>query len=37
MLEAKETTTRPVQKPNSAPPASVRIAAPGSDSAVTAT
>jgi hypothetical protein len=35
--EAKETITVPHSRPNTAPPASVISAAPGSDSAVTAT
>ncbi len=35
MVEAKETTTTPVIKPKNAPPASVMIAAPGRDRAVT--
>ena len=34
MLEANDTTSVPVARPNSAPPASVRMVAPGSDSAV---
>ncbi len=34
-LEAKETITKPQPRPNSAPAASVMMAAPGSDSAVT--
>ena len=35
--EANDTISRPVAKPKMAPPAKVRMAAPGSDSAVTAT
>ncbi len=34
---AKETSTSPYQNPNNAPPARVMMAAPGSDSPVTAT
>ena len=37
MLEASDTTTVPHTSPKLAPPASVKIVAPGSDSAVTAT
>ena len=37
MLEANETISRPQPSPKSAPPASVRIVAPGNDNAVTAT
>jgi hypothetical protein len=36
-LEAKDTSTMPHSRPNTAPPASVMIAAPGKESAVTAT
>ena len=36
-VEAKDTTTVPHTSPKMAPPASVRMAAPGKDSAVTAT
>ena len=35
--EAKETITTPQARPKIAPPASVRMVAPGSDSPVTAT
>ena len=37
MLAANETISVPTANPNSAPAASVMIAAPGSESAVTAT
>ena len=37
IVEAKDTSTVPASRPKTAPPASVMIAAPGSDSAVTAT
>ena len=37
MVEANEITMTPVARPKIAPPANVRIAAPGSDAAVTAT
>ncbi len=37
MLDANETITVPASRPKIAPAASVMIAAPGSDSAVTAT
>jgi hypothetical protein len=37
MLEANDTSTVPHNRPKIAPPASVMIAAPGSDRAVTAT
>ena len=37
IVDAKDTISRPQPSPNSAPPASVITAAPGSDSAVTAT
>ncbi len=37
IVEAKETMTVPQSRPKTAPPASVRMAAPGSDSPVTAT
>ena len=36
-LEAKDTTSVPTHRPKMAPPSSVMMAAPGSDSAVTAT
>ncbi len=35
--EANDTITTPQRRPKTAPPASVRMAAPGSDSPVTAT
>jgi hypothetical protein len=37
MLEANDTSSVPVHRPNKAPPASVMIAAPGKVSAVTST
>ena len=36
MLEANETTSRPIQKPKMAPAASVRTSAPGIESAAAA-